>query len=61
MSLIRVGRVEVWRKVGGTNFLFFFLLVSIGQKEEGTTPFCQTKSAVKDREQTFDDALETLM
>lgn len=51
-SLIRVGRVEIWRKVGETNvslsLYLSFSSVSTGREEERATPFCQTTAALGD-------------
>lgn len=56
-SLIRVGKVEVRRKVSGPMFAIFFSSVSVGGGRKRSTPYCQTQSAPGD-ERSFDDALE---
>lgn len=40
--------MKAWKKVSGTNISGFFLPMSTGKEEEGTTPGCQTTSTLGD-------------
>lgn len=64
--LIKVGRVEVWRKKSRTNVSNFFHVSCIcggveGSKGEGIAHCCQTTSVPGDKRWSFDVILETLM
>lgn len=45
--LIRVGKVEVWKKVGALNFFFFSCVHKEGEGEKAD-PCFQTTSALRD-------------
>lgn len=59
VSLIRVSRVEVWRKVGKTNISIFFSPVFTGRVGKEVIPCCRTISVPRDEGRSFADSLET--
>lgn len=58
---VRVGKVQVWRNMAGTNVQFFLFSWSVEGEREGTDLCCQTTSACGDGGRSFDNTLEILV